>query len=453
MKSRVLIFFLVTIIFLSVSSCYKEELVVVESWTEASHSSSASPGYATVFNESKVNRLDLVIDSKDWKNMQENLDEIVGSSSGGGKGGGMMSFSDETPQYFPCDLTFNGVLWPHVGIRYKGNSSLNAYSSGAKKLPLRLEFDKFENDYPEIENMRFYGFKELSLSSNYNDESLLREKIAPDLFRSFGVPAPRTAFYEIHIDYGEGSVFFGVYTMIEVVFDSPMLSTQFDNSTGNCYKPDGDGAAFSTANFNLDDIEIKNHDFSDKSDVQEFYDVLHDSDRENDPTEWRLKLEPVFDVEGYLKYLAVNTTIQNWDTYGLMTHNYYLYHDPTDDLIKWIPWDNNEAFQLGKQGGSLSFEFTEVSATSWPIIRNILDDEVYRQSFNNYVERFKDEIFNITNMTNVYENQSAIVSTSASKESGEYTYLNNGSISEAVNELINHSGTRNQQAQSYLDSL
>ena len=64
-------------------------------------------------------------------------------------------------------------------------------------------------------------------------------------------------------------------------------------------------------------------------------------------------LEEVFDVSGFLNYLAVNSVIQNWDTYGIMSHNYYLYHDPTTDLLTWIPWDNNEVDAIDKREGKL----------------------------------------------------------------------------------------------------
>ena len=101
-------------------------------------------------------------------------------------------------------------------------------------------------------------------------------------------------------------------------------------------------------------FELKtNEDQADKSDIQQMYDVLQSPTRATHPTQWKKDLEAVFDVDGFLKYLAVNNTIQNWDTYGKMTHNYYLYHDPKDDRIKWIVWDHNEAFQNGKNGRSL----------------------------------------------------------------------------------------------------
>ena len=59
---------------------------------------------------------------------------------------------------------------------------------------------------------------------------------------------------------------------------------------------------------------------------------------------WRDGLEQVFDVYGFLRVLAINQAMVNWDSYGCMSHNYYVYSDPSDDgRIKWFPWDLNEA--------------------------------------------------------------------------------------------------------------
>jgi spore coat protein H len=74
--------------------------------------------------------------------------------------------------------------------------------------------------------------------------------------------------------------------------------------------------------------------------------------------------KPFFDRDVFLKYLAVNTIIQNWDTYGRMTHNYYLYNNPDNNLLTWIPWDNNEALQNSKMGGSLRLTFQTYRSTN-----------------------------------------------------------------------------------------
>ena len=423
-------------------SCKKEIFIPDEEkdmeGTE-SHSNGFQANYDIVFNQEKINRLNIIFTAQEWQDMQTDLSQKRG---GGGPGG----FPTGNPDYFECEINFNGLTWNHVGIRYKGNSSIRANNN---KLPLRFDFDQWEYEYPEIADQRFYGFKELSLSSNYNDPSLMREKSAADLFRNFGVPAVRTAFYEVYIDEGTGtSKYYGVYTMTEIVFDT-FLKNWFGSKNGNCYKPDGNGARFSTNGFTLNDFEQKtNEEINDRSDIQEMFDLLHADTRSSNPEEWKKNLESVFDVDGFLKYLAVNNTIQNWDTYGRMTHNYYLYHDPNDDLIKWITWDNNEAFQNGKRGGSLSFEMTEVG-NNWPLISFIIADSEYKSIYKNYIKFFIESSFENNRMTNIYNTQESLLNVSANNEVSGYSYVN-GQFNLAVQTLRSHNVSRLNAAQNYI---
>ena len=125
--------------------------------------------------------------------------------------GGMLGDNGTNPVVVPCTLVFEDKTWWYVGIRFKGNSSLmSTWSSGIYKLPFRLDFDAFEEEHPEVDNQRFFGFKELSLASNWSDSTYLREKVTHDVFREAGVPAPHTAFYRLYIDYGEGPTYFGL---------------------------------------------------------------------------------------------------------------------------------------------------------------------------------------------------------------------------------------------------
>ena len=221
-------------------SCMKEDIISggngLEDWSDETHGYNATPNYAVVFNQNEVQRIDFLIEPEYWAVMQEDLEEIV-ADAGTAPG----DFSEETPIYVPCQMYFNGKQWYDVGIRYKGNSSLtNASEQGMGKLPFRIETNHFENENPNINGQTFYGFTQLSLSSNYKDNSYLHEKVAADILREFGIPAAQTAFYRIYIDYGDGPVYFGLYTMVEIIFDT-MLDTQFGSSSGNCYKPDSDG--------------------------------------------------------------------------------------------------------------------------------------------------------------------------------------------------------------------
>ena len=90
-----------------------------------------------------------------------------GGPPGGGPGGpptsGALDLLSRDPIYAPVEVRLDGNVWTRVGMRYKGNSSLAA-SGGSGKLPFRLNFDRYEGEYPEIENQRFHGFKEMTFS-------------------------------------------------------------------------------------------------------------------------------------------------------------------------------------------------------------------------------------------------------------------------------------------------
>lgn len=424
-------------------SCRKQIFVEGESnrpadWTTETHSNNVDPNYGVVFNQTKVNKIHIVFTTQEWNDMQTDLLSV--------KNGGYR----EEPAYFPVDFYFNGKQWYEVGVRYKGNSSLKNTNSG--KLPFKFNFDVFEDKFPEINNQRFYGFKKLAMGSGYKDQSLMRDKTASDVFRHFGVPATRASFYEIYIDRGDGIYhYFGSYTMNEVVEDT-FLKNYFGSETGNCYKPDGQGARFATAGFTLTSFHKKtNVESADQSDIQAMYDALHSNTRISNPTVWKAGLEAVFDVDGFLKYLAAMNTIQNWDCYGRAPHNYYLYNDPSMGKLRWIVWDCNLAFDEGTGNRkSLSFDMNEVG-TKWPLINYIIADAAYKARYKNYVKSFVNTTFTSSRMNPIYTSQQTLLTTSASNEQTGYTHLTGGvgSFNSAVSDLITHTSNRIAAANSY----
>lgn len=432
MNKSIYIFIVLTIVF---SACKKvitiQEGEGLADWTTATHSAS-NPDY-TFFDDNEVRRFDITIDEAWWNIMQTHLSEY--NTSSGGPGG---DFSDVTPIYVPCNLEYNGINWYNVGIRYKGNSSLSSANSG--KLPFRMKFDEFKDDYPEITGQNFYGFEELSLSSNYNDQSLMREKVASDLFRDFGVPCARSVFCELYVDFGEGPTYFGLYTVLEVVFDSA-IKNEFGSNSGNCYKPDGDGASFANGSYNESYFENKTGG-TNFSDVEGLYNTIHSSMRTSNPSAWRTAMNTYLNMDDYLKYMAVNFSIQNWDTYGRMTHNFYLYNNPSTGQLNWIPWDNNEAFDEGKQGGALSIDLSDAT-DEWPLLSYIIEDATYENQYKAHLRDFIDNHFNVATMNAIYSNYSSLIQSSVNSETSGYTYLTNSSdFTSAVNDLNSHVSQR-----------
>lgn len=424
---------------------------VATDWSTDTHSNDADPNFEIVFPDDEVQRLDIVITAERWQLMLDDMTGIYGTFGAGRdrQGGG---FSDQDPIFVPAEIFHQGKEWYRAGVRFKGNSSLQStWQNGLYKLSFKLDFDEFEDDYPQIDNQRFYGFKKLSLKNNYDDQSMLREKVATDVFRNAGMVASHTAYYTVYVDHGDGPIYFGLYTLTEEV-DDTVIDTQFEDNDGNLYKPDGDAASFAIGTYDEDEYEKKsNEDEGDFSDVSALLAILHDDIRTTDATSWRNSLDAIFDTDVFLKYLAINTTIQNWDTYGRMTHNYFMYNDPKTNKLTWIPWDNNEALQDGKQGGSLALDFSDLNGAQWPLIAYIYNDDVYRAKYDSYLEELMNGAFNTATIQAVYTESAALIETYATSELDGYSFLNSSSnFQSAVSQLSTHASSRASAVNTYL---
>jgi hypothetical protein len=395
------------------------DLVRPEGWVAESHCKGIAPAYDRLFDDTVAARLDLEISPEDHQAMMDDLEALYGGVPGPG--------SDADPIWVPVTVRYDGETWTRVGMRYKGNSSLRtAYQQGIRKLPFRLDFDQWEDDFPEVRDQRFLGFKKMTFSNGFKDSSLIREKLGGDLFRAAGLPAARGAFARVHVDLGDGPIYFGLYTMVEDPSDE-LLAAQFGDGSGNLYKPDGPAAAWQT--FAAADFDKEtNEDAADWSDVQAAIAALN-ADR-TDAAAWRAGLEATLDVASLLRLLALNQTIVNWDTYGCMTHNYYLYGDPGQGgRLVWFPWDLNESMLVFSPPGCqpTSVLLDEVD-DRWPVIRYLLDDPEYRSVYLAELAALLDQVFTVEAVQprmQAYHDLVAPHAVGAEGEVAPYTFLRN----------------------------
>jgi hypothetical protein len=484
-----------------------------EDWSEATHGKDAEPDYAVVFPDDKVNQITITISPEDWETMQANMTELFGEAGSGNGNRGMPgdeqppignrpqpgegnfpegaeppdgSFPDlpengerpefrdgappegrpggggfrggdmtpENPVWVSATVEFEGQTWTNVGVRYKGNSSLTSgWRSGTLKLPLKLDFDEFEDEYPEIDDQRFYGFKQLSLANGFSDTSFLRDAATSLILEEAGLPAAKTAFYEVIIDYGEGPVSLGLYTMIEVIDDS-VVDRYFGSDDGNIYEAEGTAATFAESTFAQIDqsFQKENNQDSDWRDIEALFEVLHSDLRTSDPAAWRAELETIFDANGFLEWLAITAVIQHWDAYGNMSHNYYLYNNPDTGQLTWISWDHNMAMSSGMSGGkgpggdrSVSLDKSEVS-DDWPLIRYLLDDPIYYDLYLDFLTETVEVSFNPDRMSEIYQSLAALIAPYAIADVGEEAF------DDAVQQLIDHAYQRADAVEQFLDS-
>ena len=66
-----------------------------------------------------------------------------------------------------------------------------------------------------------------------------------------------------------------------------------------------------------------NEDLDTRSELNHFVEILNNSTGANFKTE----IEKVFNVDGFLRQMAVEALIGHWDGYSYLNNNYYLYYN------------------------------------------------------------------------------------------------------------------------------
>ncbi len=361
------------------------------------------PDYSWVYPEDQVRNLTINLGQANWDKIQRDMEYRTARKFGSpttipGAVPPPANLSLDAvpgdPIYVEASVSQDNFTWEKVGFRLKGNASLSAiWRNGVYKLPFKLQFDEFEDKYPETKNQRFYGFKELALVPSYGDNSFMKEKLLTNLYRKAGVLACQVAYYKIFIDFGQGKKYCGMYQAIETV-EEHMVETQTGKKVGNVYKPESNLQTFVSSQFEKQNNKIP----ADYSDIKSLISAIHHSSRIGERAIWKKQLEDIFNVKAFLKYLAVNNTVGNWDSYGQLTHNYFLVN--IDGVLQWVPYDLNLSFQMkgGLNRTALTFEMNEVGG-QWPLIRYLIDDPEYFAFYKSSVKEFVEKTFTPALMT------------------------------------------------------
>jgi len=440
-------------------------------WSLETHEDSGEPDYDIVFGDAdgideadedmSVKRIDITISPGNWNVLKRNMDLLYN-----GFGDAILSenpnivvtaeeiMSDikaENSPWRPCEVEFNGLKWTLAGLRIKGSTSVKEHwQVGNYKLPFELDFGALGDTYSAVKNQTFYGFDKLSLSNNDSDNSLIREKIGTDIFRKAGVPAPASTFCRLYVDLdGKGKKYFGLYTLVEGLSKS-FLNSYFDNDSGNLYAP---YAKFSEPFDNNLYIRKTNETSDNYDDIIGLYDALNFSRGFSDL--WEQNLEAVFNVDGFIKWLAVNSVIQNWNSYGIMENNFSIYYDSSQSLFHWIPsGGNNSSLLPGSESlFSLPLNYDTVD-DEWPFIRYILDQPGYWEKYIQYIDYTADNFYNPAVMAPIYQEAHDLIAPYVTGEDGEqtrYTHLDKQSdFTGSIILLNNYVETRYQHVQDLL---
>jgi hypothetical protein len=243
----------------------------------------------------------------------------------------------------PATVVVDGKAHREVGVHFRGNSSYRMVPEGLKR-SLNLAFDFADRD------QQLAGYKTLNLLNSNNDATFVRTVLYSEIARHY-VPVPRTNFMRVVIN-GES---WGIYVSVEQ-FNKDFLREWFPDTGGARWKVPGSPRGRGGLEYLGDDAaayksiyEIKTKDEPESwAALVQLCRVLNQTPAAQLPA----ALEPILDIDGALKFLALDVALGNSDGYWTRASDYNIYRDRTG-MFHILPHDFNEAF--GGEGGGRGF--------------------------------------------------------------------------------------------------
>jgi hypothetical protein len=239
----------------------------------------------------------------------------------------------------PATMTVDGRTYKDVGVHFRGASSFRFVPQGYKR-SLNLSLD-FVHDA-----QRLGGYRTLNLLNANNDATFLRAVLYTEIARQY-IPTPRMNYVRVVIN-GES---WGIYLNAQQ-FNSDFTREHFGATGGARWKTPGRPGGRSGLEYLGDDASA--------------YRLLYEIKTKDEPKSWaelvrltrvlnqtpaanlEAALKPILNVDGVLRFLAIEVALANSDGYWTRASDYNLFMD-AKGLFHLIPHDVNEA--LGGEGG------------------------------------------------------------------------------------------------------
>jgi len=336
----------------------------------------AEPGFDDLFTIDRVAPIELRITQSEWNAMLAHMQDYSAIDS-----------AMRTGRYFRAAFVYRTAdgdeLLEEVGFRTRGNTTRElpedppgVFHRAHFKLKFDATFDLTPGTpaYIARDARRYRGLKELNLRHNRDrDPSQIRELFAWETFRQAGLVVPRVTPAALTLTIGDTSHPFGLYLALEGI-DKPFLRRRLGpaDNDGDLYKCLwlNEGPATLEPITNPRALGIKNWEtnYRPAYDLQTNNDtpthaallgLIHALDTLDTPAlaTW---LYTRFDVEHFLRFLALNVLIGMPDDYWAMGNNYYLYFAP--DRALFIPWDYDHGLG-GGWGGDPHWSHAEIATS------------------------------------------------------------------------------------------
>ncbi len=281
----------------------------------------------------------------------------------------------------PATLTVDGIVFPNVGVRFKGAGSYEDVIKTSQKVPFKISLQYVET------NPKLMGYKTLNFNNFYEDPSFLREVFYNNRIR-YHVPAARACFIRLSIN-GED---WGIYAhlqqqnkdFLEEWFFSDDGANWSGEAAGSSGKPaSGWGTGKSALNYLGEALSLYQSNYSLKSsDISDPWPRLAEACRvlnQTGPDSMTAVMPRYFDVDRILWFLACENAFADEDSYIRKGESdYYIYYEPETGRMTTLESDGNSTLKSKQVSWSPFYNETNVN---YPLLNRLLAVPRYRQRY------------------------------------------------------------------------
>ncbi len=276
-----------------------------------------------VFASDSVKSFELTLAPADMKTLSDQADAVtaqkISAFAERPKAKGTFTYKGGGVPVTPtCDVTKPYA----VSVKIKGMASVQGFD---KKPSLRIDFDE-----------AFCGLKNLTLNNLVQDDSLVNETLAYEMYRSMGVPVPRSGYSQVSVN----GTPMGVYLTLESI-DKNFLKRSFEDASGPIYEGTY-GADLRLSDIGTEKLQYGGSDkLPEATDAQQLKAFIAAVNAPGDAVFYGSP--PQVDTNQFLNMMATAYVIGDWDNY-ITANNYRMYRSPKTNLWSFIPTGTDQTF-------------------------------------------------------------------------------------------------------------
>ncbi len=243
----------------------------------------------------------------------------------------------------PARLTIDGKALTGIGVHFRGMSSYMMVGEGQKR-SFNLSLDYTDG------KQRWKGLKTLNLLNSHEDPSFFNPILYSQIAQQY-VAAPRVNAVRVVIN-GEN---WGIYQCADQ-FNSDFLRERFKTGEGVRWKVPGSPMGGAGLIYQGEDTtsyergyEIKASKDQKTADAWKRLIALCRTLDQTPPAQLEAALAPILDIDGALKFLALENVFVNGDGYWTRASDFSIWLDP-QNKFHIFPHDMNETFHDSGRG-------------------------------------------------------------------------------------------------------